>query len=251
MKKQTLAARIMAFIIPAGMKFIDNEQGSLNLWGPRYPVLSPEGDGGAAGGGTGEGGAAGAGAAGGEGDKGGAGSGAPDVNAQLAKMQEQLLGLTQQNAQLRTQVETANHKSVDDIIKNETDPAKLVKLLKGSLESQQEANAKLKKSITSTNIRSTLQRIAGEQVHDVADIMNAPEFREILKAGLDMDKMDLDETVATAAVQKLLEKKPYLKKQTVVPGTVNNKPGQTIKGKAVSEMSAKEIEAELAKVWNS
>lgn len=224
---------------------LSSQVGSLNLWGPRFPVMSPDGDGGAGGGsGEGEGGAAG-----GEGDKGGAGG--PDVNATLAKMQEQLLALTQQNAQLKTQVETANHKSVDDIIKNETDPAKLVKLLKGSLESQQEANAKLKKSITSTNIRSTLQRIAGDQVHDVADIMNAPEFREILKAGLDMERMDLDETVATAAVQKLLEKKPYLKKQTVVPGTVNNKPGQTIKGKAVSEMSAKEIEAELAKVWNS
>ena len=228
---------------------LSSQVGSLNLWGPRYPVMSPEGEGGAGGvaaGGEGS-------AAGGEGGNGGAagGAGGTDVNASLAKMQEQLLTLTQQNAQLKAQVETANHKSVDDIIKNETDPAKVVKLLKGSLEAQQEANAKLKKSVTATNIRSTLQRIAGDQVHDVQDIMNAPEFREILKAGLDVDKMDLDETVATAAVQKLLEKKPYLKKQTVVPGTVSNKPGQTIKGKSVSEMSAKEIEAELAKVWNS
>lgn len=225
---------------------LSSQVGSLNLWGSRYPVMSPEGDGGAGGGAAGgEGGAAG-----GEGDKGG-GTGGQDLNATLAKMQEQLLSLTQQNAQLKSQVESANHKSVDDIIKNETDPQKVVKLLKGSLEAQQEANAKLKKSVTATNIRSTLQRIAGDQVHDVQDIMNAPEFREILKAGLDVDKMDLDETVATAAVQKLLEKKPYLKKQTVVPGTVSNKPGQTIKGKSVSEMSAKEIEAELAKVWNS
>ena len=228
-----------------------SQVGSLNLWGPRFPVMSPEGDGGNAGGGAGAGGEGGG--AGGNNNSSNGGQGGnnnqPDIQAQLATMQEQLLNLTKENNQLKTQVSKGSSNDLAQQIANESDPAKVSKLLKSALESTQEENKKLKKSIVTSNIRSTLQRIAGEKVHDVADILNQPEFREILGSSLDSEKMDIDETIASAAIDKLLQKKPYLMKSAQPPGTINNKPGQTNKGKAVSEMTEAEIMAELKKVW--
>lgn len=176
-------------------------------------------------------------------------SNTPDFAADLKKLQDSVVALTQQNTELKKQVNQTTQQSIEEKIKNESDPNKVVKLLKDTLQSEQEANKQLKKSIIASNIRSTLQRVAGDKVHDVSDLLNQPEFRDILKSGLDSDKMDIDETIAVSFVDKLLEKKPYLKKGQPAAGAITAKPGQSTKGKAVSEMSVAEIEAELKRIW--
>lgn len=210
-----------------------NQSGSIGF-GRRYPLMAPDDDGGNGGGG----------------DTPPKDDPKPDAAAEeLKNLKAQLLESTKQNAQLQSQISGKGGDDLNDKIKNETDPAKVVKLLKEQISSTADENKNLKKSIMAANIQSTFQRIAGDKVHDVTDLLNHPEFQDILKSSLNQQTLTIDETIASAYIDRLLDKKPYLKKVAPVPGAITSKPASNTKGKAVSEMSSAEIEAELKRIW--
>jgi HPt (histidine-containing phosphotransfer) domain-containing protein len=120
--------------------------------------------------------------------------------------------------------------------------------LKGLAEQLQKENQKLKEELGSTrskvlkaNIRSKVARFAGE-VHDLEDVLNQPQFKDVLQTGIDQENLELNDDAAKNYVSEVLKAKPWLRK---APGPMNvntNKPASsTSSGASFSEMSLEEL----------
>jgi hypothetical protein len=74
------------------------------------------------------------------------------------------------------------------------------------------------------NIRTTLLKIAPD-VYDVDDLVNQPQFKDILESGVDKDKLELSTEQAKVFAQKVKESKPHLFKPTNGMGVNTDRPG--------------------------
>lgn len=87
-----------------------------------------------------------------------------------------------------------------------------------------EKEAKLLKNKTlDQNIRMTVGKFA-KDVHSLEDLLNQPQFKEIIKGGIDPENLSLDEDAAKDYVNKVLEAKPWLKKNLQQAGVDTTKP---------------------------
>lgn len=108
----------------------------------------------------------------------------------------------------------------------------IAKQLEYERKQREEAEGKIKSLSNKTldqNIRSTVGKFARD-VHDLDDLLNQPQFSHILKSGIDKEKLSVDENAAKDFVNKVLEAKPWLKKNMHQPGVDSTKPkGDSIK----------------------
>ena len=107
-------------------------------------------------------------------------------------------------------------------------------------------NKKLKSKTLEDRIRSTVAKFA-KDVHSLDDVLNQSQFKEILRSGIDPENLTIDEDAAKDYVNKVLEAKPWLKKNVSQPGVDTTKPsGKKSVGNELSKLSSKEI-ADLIK----
>jgi hypothetical protein len=91
-------------------------------------------------------------------------------------------------------------------------------------------------------IRGTVAKFA-QDVHDVDDLLNQPKFTHILKEGIDLENLSVNEDKAKEYVNAVLSEKSWLKKSPNQAGAMTKKPGAgLVQSKSVDQMSAKEIE---------
>lgn len=107
-------------------------------------------------------------------------------------------------------------------------------------------NKKLKSKTLEDRIRSTVAKYA-KDVHSLDDVLNQSQFKEILKNGIDPENLTIDDDAAKDFVNKVLEAKPWLRKNVSQPGVDTTKPsGKKAAGTDLSKLSSKEI-ADLIK----
>lgn len=76
------------------------------------------------------------------------------------------------------------------------------------------------------NIRTTLLKIAPD-VYDVDDLVNQPQFKDILESGVDKESLELSMEQAKVFAQKVKETKPHLFKPANGMGINTDRPGST------------------------
>jgi hypothetical protein len=108
-------------------------------------------------------------------------------------------------------------------------------------------NKKLKSKTLEQQIRQTVAKYA-KDVHSLDDVLNQSQFKDILKAGIDPENLTIDEDAAKDYVNKVLEAKPWLKKNITQAGVDTTKPnGKNVPNSSnLSKLSSKEI-ADLIK----
>lgn len=126
------------------------------------------------------------------------------------------------------------------------DEKALLEYEKKQREKIENENKKLKAKALEDKVRSTVAKYA-KDVHSLEDVLNQPQFKEILKNGIDPENLTLDEDAAKDFVNKVLEAKPWLKKNVSQAGVDTTKPsGKKTAGTDLSKLSSKEI-ADLIK----
>lgn len=102
-------------------------------------------------------------------------------------------------------------------------------------------NKKLRSETLNSRIRTVISKYA-VGVIDLEDLLNQPKFSEILKKGIDVDELTVDEDVAKSYVEAVLKEKPYLMKQSDATTMMTKKPSfQLEKGKTIDNMTSKEL----------
>lgn len=84
-------------------------------------------------------------------------------------------------------------------------------------------NKKLKSKTLEQQIRQTVGKYA-KDVHSLDDVLNQSQFKDILKNGIDPENLTVDEDAAKDYVNKVLEAKPWLKKNIQQAGVDTSKP---------------------------
>jgi len=82
---------------------------------------------------------------------------------------------------------------------------------------------KLREKTLDQSIRSAVTKYA-KDAHNHDDIINRREFRDSVKTGIDPENMTVNEDVIKDAVNLVLEKYPYLNKNTQQVGVDSTKP---------------------------
>lgn len=124
------------------------------------------------------------------------------------------------------------------------DLQKLLEMERAKVQQVSSEAQKLRESVLKSTIRQTVAKHAVD-VYDHDDLLNQPQFAHILKEAIDPEALSVDETKVKEYVSEVLKAKPYMKKNSQMPGVVTKKPGSSANGsaKSLDEMSGKEIEA--------
>lgn len=157
---------------------------------------------------------------------GGEGQGTVDVKAiqerlaQLESSNSRLLNESQENkkkaSEYKSQLDEAAKKAIDG------DVGKQLEYERKERERLEQDNKALKTNNLKKEVRSAVSKYA-KDVHDIDDLMNQPQFSHILAAGVDQEKMTVDENAAKDFVNKVLEAKPWLKKNVQQAGVDTSK----------------------------
>jgi hypothetical protein len=177
-----------------------------------------------------------------------------DLKSQLARLEQtnqRLLKESQEHKLKAQKVLEEREQFEQDRLKKEGD-------LDGYAKRIAEENNKLKSELSGirskvlkANIKTKVSKFAGE-VHDLDDLLNQSQFKDILQRGINQDDLDVDEAAAQEYVQAVLKNKPWLRKPVGGMGVNTTKPGMnsaaSVTGgpKNLSEMSTKDL-IELAK----
>ena len=146
-------------------------------------------------------------------------------------IQEQLARLESSNQRLLSESQDYKRKSneykaqLDEAAKQAMsgDTAKQLEYERKERERLEQDNKALKTNQLKREVRSAVMEFA-KDVHDIDDLMNQPQFSHILAAGVDAEKGTVDKNVAKDFVNKVLEAKPWLKKNTQQAGVDTSKP---------------------------
>jgi hypothetical protein len=102
-------------------------------------------------------------------------------------------------------------------------------------------NKALKNKTLEQNVRMTVAKFA-KDVHNLEDLLNQPKFKKILTDGIDPENLTLDEEAAKDFVNKVLDEKPYLKRNLHQPGVDKTKPNiNGITPKSIKNLSDAEL----------
>lgn len=140
--------------------------------------------------------------------------------------------------ELKAQLEAEQKRKVEE----SGDVSKQLEFERKTREEREKENKKLKSSILSNKIKEKVAKYA-KDVHDLDDFLNKPSFSHILKAGIDEDRLEVDDNAAKDYANKVLEAYPWLKKNTSQPGVDTTKP--TIKNltpKSLKSLSNEELD---------
>jgi predicted nuclease with TOPRIM domain len=128
------------------------------------------------------------------------------------------------------------------------DTAAQLEYEKKQREKFEKENKNLKNKTLDQNIRSAVAKYA-KDVHSVDDVLAQSQYIKILKDGIDPENLTVDEDAAKDFVNKVLEAKPWLKRnihQETVDTTRPN--GKNVgSAKNYASMSSKEIMEDILK----
>lgn len=153
--------------------------------------------------------------------------------AQLESSNSRLLNESQENKkkanEYKSQLEEHAKKSIDG------DTAKQLQYEKEKRAELDNEIKNLKTEKLKNSVRSAVSKYA-KDVHDIDDLMNQPQFSHILASGIDAEKGTVDENSAKDYVNKVLETKPWLKKNVQQAGVDTSKPKSVITTKNVDDV---------------
>lgn len=122
------------------------------------------------------------------------------------------------------------------------DVTKQLEFERKAREEREKENKKLKTSILSQRVREKVGKYA-KDVHDLDDFLNQPSFAHILKAGIDEDRLEVDDNAAKDYANKVLEAKPWLKKNIQQAGVDTTRPNTNNLGpKSLKSLSDAELD---------
>ena len=125
-------------------------------------------------------------------------------------------------------------------IEQSGDVQKQIEYERRNREEKEKENKKLKASILQQRLKDRVAKYA-KDVHDLDDFLNKPAFSHILKSGINEDTLEIDDNAVKDYSNKVLERYPYLKKNTDQAGVDTQKPNAKTAGKDYSKMTSKEI----------
>jgi hypothetical protein len=176
----------------------------------------------------------------------------PNGTPTVAELAEQLKNAQATNARLLE--ESKKHKErarlsdselerlSEETNGKEKDVNKIIDAANKKAEKIANENKKLRSETLNSRIRSVISKYA-EGVIDLDDLLNQPKYGDILKKGIDVDELTVDEDIAKSYVEAVLKDKPYLKKQSDATTLLTKRPSfQLEKGKTLASMTTKEIE---------
>lgn len=175
-----------------------------------------------------------------------------NVEPTAAELAEQLKSVQATNARLLEESKKYKEKSrlteaeleklSEDNNGKEKDVNKLIDAERKKSEKIAIENKKLKSETLNSRIRNAVAKYAGD-VNDLDDLLNQPKYGDILKRGIDVDELTVDEEAVKEFVAAVLKDKPYLRKQPEATTMMTKKPNfQMEKGKTLDSMTTKEIE---------
>jgi len=171
-----------------------------------------------------------------------------DYEAEFKRLKatnERLLEESKKNKEKYRTVESELERISEESTGKEKDVNKILSEKEKKLEKIANENKKLKAETLNSRIRASVSRFA-EDVVDIDDLLNQPKFSDILKRGIDVDELSVDDDVIKEYVETVLKAKPHFRKQAEATTMMTKKPGfSTSNNKSVEQMTAKELE-ELA-----
>lgn len=171
-------------------------------------------------------------------------SGQVDVDALNAR----IAALEKQANEFRTkyQEEKSKNEAFETEAANKSgDLQKQLEIANKKLKSLEESDRSKANKLLDQNIRNVIATHA-KDAHDINVIINDPEYRKQLMAGIDKDNFTLSEDVAKAVIAKAYTDKPYLKKQVVEESIHTDKPtNNNTQTEDLSKLSASEIKQRM------
>lgn len=168
-----------------------------------------------------------------------------DTVKQLQSTNNRLLDENKKYKERAKRVESEYEKVVEETTGKEKDVNKIIEAERKKADKIAAENKRLKTETLNSRIRAVVGKYASD-VNDLDDLLNQPKYGEILKRGIDVEELSVDEDAAKEFVETVLKEKPYLRKQPEATTMMTRKPSfSQEKSKAIGEMSTKEIE-ELA-----
>lgn len=161
------------------------------------------------------------------------------LEATNKRLLEESKGFKEKYKSVATEVEEKEKK----IALEKGDLQKLLEMERNKVQQVSGEAQKLRESVLKSTIRQTVAKHAVD-VHDHDDLLNQPSFSHILKEAIDPENLTVDEDKVKEYVTEVLKAKPYMKKNSQMPGVVTKKPGMAngSSQKTVEQMTGKEIE---------
>lgn len=133
----------------------------------------------------------------------------------------------------------------------EKDISKILEAERKKIDKFASENKKLKAETLNSKIRASISKYA-EDVIDLDDLLNQPKFGDILKKGIDVDELTVDDDVMKEYVDTVLKAKPHLRKQPEATTMLTRKPGfSTNTNKSLDQMTTKEMEELAYKLYGN
>lgn len=171
------------------------------------------------------------------------------IKARLAELEASNRRLQDESKTFKTRAQEAE-KKLDDLEKEKLeksgDKDAQLKAERERAEKIAEDNKKLRAKTLQQNIRSVVSKFAGE-IHDIDDFMNQHQFSKILQEGIDAENLTVSEDKAKEYVNKVLEAKPWMKKNPPQAEVDATKPNGKEVDKSIASMELDDLKAELKK----
>jgi len=172
-------------------------------------------------------------------------NGTPTVEEQLKNLQATNARLLEESKKYKEKARLSDselERLSEETNGKEKDVNKIIDAANKKNEKIANENKKLRSETLNSRIRSVISKYA-EGVIDLDDLLNQPKYGDILKKGIDVDELTVDEDIAKSYVEAVLKDKPYLKKQSDATTLLTKRPSfQLEKGKTLASMTTKEIE---------
>lgn len=177
-----------------------------------------------------------------------------DYDAEIKRLKatnERLLEESKKHKEKYQQVSAEFEKISEETVGKEKDINKILEAERKKAERIANENKKLKAETLNSRIRSAISKFA-DDVIDLDDLLNQPKFGDILKRGIDVDELSVDEDVMKEYVETVLKAKPHLRKQPEATAMLTKKPGfSATSSKSLDQMTTKEMEELAYKLYGN
>lgn len=177
-----------------------------------------------------------------------------DFDAEIKRLKatnERLLEESKKHKEKYQQVSAEFEKINEETVGKEKDINKILEAERKKAERIANENKKLKAETLNSRIRSAISKFA-DDVIDLDDLLNQPKFGDILKKGIDVDELSVDEDVMKEYVETVLKAKPHLRKQPEATAMLTKKPGfSSTSSKSLDQMTTKEMEELAYKLYGN
>lgn len=177
-----------------------------------------------------------------------------DFDAEIKRLKatnERLLEESKKHKEKYQQVSAEFEKINEETVGKEKDINKILEAERKKNERVANENKKLKAETLNSRIRSAISKFA-DDVIDLDDLLNQPKFGDILKKGIDVDELSVDEDVMKEYVETVLKAKPHLRKQPEATAMLTKKPGfSSTSSKSLDQMTTKEMEELAYKLYGN